>query len=35
VPYPGETAGGFIASTLIIIIFALILFILFKRKGWL
>jgi Mg2+ and Co2+ transporter CorA len=36
VPYPGfETAGGFIASTLIIIIFALVLFILFKRKGWL
>ena len=36
VPYPGfETAGGFMASTLIIIIFALVLFILFKRKGWL
>jgi magnesium transporter len=36
VPYPGfETTGGFIASTLIIIILALVLFIIFKRKRWL
>lgn len=37
VPYPGfETTGGFLASTLIIIIIlALTLFIIFKRKGWL
>jgi magnesium transporter len=36
VPYPGfETTGGFIASMLIIIILAVVLFIIFKRKGWL
>jgi magnesium transporter len=36
VPYPGfGTAGGFIASALIIIILASVLFIIFKRKGWL
>jgi Mg2+ and Co2+ transporter CorA len=36
VPYPGfETTGGFLASTLIIIILAVALFIIFKRKGWL
>lgn len=37
VPYPGfGTAGGFIASALIIIIIlASVLFIIFKRKGWL
>jgi len=36
VPYPGfETNWGFMASTLIIIILALALFIAFKRKGWL
>ena len=36
VPYPGfDKSSGFIASTLIIIIFALVLFIIFKRKGWL
>jgi magnesium transporter len=36
VPYPGfDTNGGFIASTAIIIIFAALLFIIFKRKGWL
>jgi len=36
VPYPGfGTAGGFIASALIIIILALVLFFIFKRKGWL
>lgn len=36
VPYPGfETTAGFVASTLIIIILALALFIIFKRKGWL
>jgi hypothetical protein len=34
VPYPGfGTAGGVIASALIIIILALVLFIIFKRKG--
>ena len=36
VPYPGfGTAGGFIASAVIIIILAMVLFIIFKRKGWL
>jgi magnesium transporter len=36
VPYPGNgTTGGFLASTLIIIILALVLFIIFKRKEWL
>jgi magnesium transporter len=36
VPYPGfENAGGFIASTLIIILLASVLFVIFKRKGWL
>jgi magnesium transporter len=36
VSYPGAgTTAGFIASTLIIIILALVLFITFKRKGWL
>jgi magnesium transporter len=36
VPYPGfETTAGFVVSTLIIIILALALFIIFKRKGWL
>jgi magnesium transporter len=36
VPYPGyQAAGGFIGSTVLIIIFALILFIIFKRKRWL
>ena len=36
VPYPGfGTTGGFLASMLIIIILAVVLFIVFKRKGWL
>jgi Mg2+ and Co2+ transporter CorA len=36
VPYPGyQAAGGFIGSTALIIILALILFIIFKRKRWL
>jgi magnesium transporter len=36
VPYPGfDTAGGFIASTLIIVVFSIVLFILFKRNKWL
>jgi magnesium transporter len=36
VPYPGfGTTGGFIASMLIIIALAMVLFLLFKRKGWL
>jgi magnesium transporter len=36
VSYPGSgTTAGFIASTLIIIILASVLFITFKRKGWL
>ncbi len=36
VPYRGfETTGGFIASAVIIIILAAVLFIIFKRKGWL
>ena len=36
VPYPGfGTAGGFMASALIIILLASVLFIIFKRKGWL
>ena len=36
VPYPGAGAtSGFLASTLMIIIFALVLFLVFKRKGWL
>jgi magnesium transporter len=36
VPYPGfQAASGFIGSTVLIVTFALILFILFKRKGWL
>jgi Mg2+ and Co2+ transporter CorA len=36
VPYPGFAAtGGFLASTLIIIMLASVLFIIFKRKGWL
>ena len=36
VPYPGfgETSG-FAASMLIIIVFALVLYIVFKRKNWL
>jgi Mg2+ and Co2+ transporter CorA len=33
VPYPGfDTAAGFIASTLIIIVFSLVLYLIFKRK---
>jgi hypothetical protein len=33
---PGyQAAGGFIGSTVLIIIFALILFLIFKRKKWL
>jgi magnesium transporter len=36
VPYPGfENAGGFIASTVMIILLASVLFVIFKRKGWL
>ena len=36
VPYPGfDTAAGFIASTLIIIVFSLVLYLIFKRKEWL
>jgi magnesium transporter len=36
VPYPGFGAtGGFLASTLLIIILASVLFMIFKRKGWL
>ncbi len=36
VPYPGfDTTSGFVASTMIIITFASLLFIIFKRKGWL
>jgi hypothetical protein len=36
VPYPGfGTAGGFMTSVLIIIILTSVLFIIFKRKGWL
>jgi magnesium transporter len=36
VSYPGSgTTAGFITSTLIIIILASVLFITFKRKGWL
>jgi Mg2+ and Co2+ transporter CorA len=36
VPYPGfDSTAGFIASTLIIVICAAVLFIIFKRKGWL
>ena len=36
VPYPGfGTTAGVIGSALMIIIFALVLFIVFKRKGWL
>jgi magnesium transporter len=36
VPYPGfGTTAGFIASVLIIVVFATILYILFKRKEWL
>lgn len=36
VPYPGfQAASGFIGSTALIITLALILFIIFKRKGWL
>jgi len=36
VPYPGfATTGGFIASTLIIVVFSAILYILFKRNNWL
>jgi Mg2+ and Co2+ transporter CorA len=36
VPYPGfgETSG-FAASMLIIVVFALVLYIVFKRKNWL
>ena len=33
--HPGfETTGGFIASAVIIVILAAVLFIIFKRKGW-
>jgi magnesium transporter len=36
VPYPGfQTTSGFIGSTVLIIVFALTLFIIFKRKEWL
>ena len=36
VPYPGfQAASGIIGSTVLIVTFALILFILFKRNGWL
>ena len=36
VPYPGfGTAGGFIASTLIIVVLAAVLYTLFKRNKWL
>ena len=36
VPYPGfQSATGFIGSTVLIIVFALTLFIIFKRKRWL
>jgi len=36
VPYPGfQAASGFLGSTVLIIVFALTLFIIFKRKRWL
>jgi magnesium transporter len=36
VPYPGfDTTGGFIASTLLIVVLATVLYIVFKRKEWL
>ena len=36
VPYPGfQSSSGFIGSTVLIIVFALTLFIIFKRKRWL
>jgi magnesium transporter len=36
VPYPGfGTSAGVIASVLIIVILAAVLYIVFKRKGWL
>jgi magnesium transporter len=36
VPYPGfGTTGGFITSMLTIVVFAAVLYIVFKRKDWL
>ena len=36
VPYPGfQAASGSLGSTVLIIVFALTLFIIFKRKRWL